>query len=263
MGNTAGRADRQQVVEIAHGEQHRFVWLGAGDTKEERGVSSNQYAILDGGEAMLLDPGGYHVFGRVLTNMCALVEPKQIRTAFLSHQDPDVCASIVSWVEVQPDLAVYVSALWERFLPHFALPTAPRVIPIPDAGMAVTLKTGARLRMIPAHGLHSPGNFQVYDEATRVLFTGDLGAALVPENEWSLYVTNFDKHVEYMDGFHRRFFASTKAVKAYLKRVRGLPIDFVCPQHGSIFRGADVPRFFDWLDTLEVGFDHAAWGDPA
>ncbi len=27
----------------------------------------------------------------------------------------------------------------------------------------------------------------------------------------------------------------------------------MCPQHGGIFRGDDVPRFLDWLDKLEVG----------
>lgn len=249
------------IVKLFDADGHVFAWLGSGDPEEEKGVASNQYAIVDSGEAIVLDPGGYHSFDRVFSNLTKLVEPKNIRGIFLSHQDPDVAASIVSWLEVSPGVKVYVSALWERFLPHFALPVTPDLVLIPDEGSAVTLRSGAKLRFVPAHGLHSPGNFQVYDEKARALFSGDLGAALVPAGEWSLYVSDFAKHTRHMDWFHRRFMSSTKALRAYLPRVEKLPIDLVCPQHGSIFRGADVKKFFDWLGALEVGFDHRSWGD--
>ena len=251
------------TIDIFNDGSHRLVWLGAGDPEAEHGIPSNQYAVVDGGEAIIFDPGGYHTFERVFTNVCGLVKPEQIRGVFLSHQDPDVVGSLVSWLEVQPTMKVYVSALWERFLPHFALPSNADLVAIPDQGSVLPLPSGARLRVIPAHGLHSPGNFQVYDERARALLSGDLGAALLAAGDWTLFVNDFDKHCGAMDAFNRRFLGSTKALRAFLKRVEGLPIDFVCPQHGSVFRGADVKRFFDWLGTLEVGFDYRSWGDPA
>lgn len=251
------------TVEISAADQHQFVWLGSGDPEVEKGIASNQYAIIDAGEAMLLDPGGYHCFERVFTNVTRLVKPEKITRALLSHQDPDVVASIISWLEVQPRMKLYLSALWDRFLPHFALPVSPDVVAVPDEGSTITLSSGAVVRLIPAHGLHSPGNFVLYDERARILFSGDLGAALMPPGEWKLFVEDFAAHTQYMDGFHRRFLGSTKALRAFLKRIEGLPIDLVCPQHGSIFRGADVQRFFAWLGTLEVGFDYRSWGDGA
>lgn len=247
-------------VKVFDSNGHQFVWLGGGDAESEKGIPSNQYAIVSGGEAIVLDPGGYHSFERVFANLTALVPPQKITGAFFSHQDPDVVGSLVSWLEVRPELKVYVSGLWERFLPHFPLPTLPTFVAIPDEGSAVVMADDARLRFIPAHGLHSPGNFALYDERARVLFSGDLGAALVPEDKWSLFVEDFDAHTAHMDWFHRRFLASTKAVRAFLEHVSDLPIDFVCPQHGSIFRGGDVKRFFDWLSKLEVGFDDRNWG---
>jgi flavorubredoxin len=27
----------------------------------------------------------------------------------------------------------------------------------------------------------------------------------------------------------------------------------LCPQHGAIYRGADVQRFISWFDDLQVG----------
>jgi len=33
----------------------------------------------------------------------------------------------------------------------------------------------------------------------------------------------------------------------------GFEIDLLCPQHGAIYRGADVERFINWFAELEVG----------
>ena len=46
--------------------------------------------------------------------------------------------------------------------------------------------------MIPAHFLHSAGNFQVYDPVSKVLYTGDLGASIGMDY---MDVTDFDAHL--------------------------------------------------------------------
>jgi flavorubredoxin len=241
--------------------EHRFVWLGAGDPAVEHGIASNQYLIVDGGEAMLLDPGGYHVFERVFDNTVAQVHPEQIKRLFLSHQDPDICASLISWLEVKPEVEVVLSRLWERFVVHLALPVMPKMHGLPDAGEMITLASGASLTYVPAHFLHSPGNFHVYDQRSRTLFTGDLGAALVPEDDTELVVRDFVAHTALMEGFHRRYMPCNRALEVYLRRVRDLPVDRVCPQHGKVMEGPDVERFFGWLAHLDVGFDHRDVGD--
>ena len=241
--------------------EHRFVWLGAGDPAVEHGIASNQYLIVDGDEGMLLDPGGYHVFERVFDHTLLHVHPDRLTRLFLSHQDPDICASLVSWLEVKPEVEIVLSRLWERFVMHLALPVPPNMHPLPDEGGMLTLGSGAAITYVPAHFLHSPGNFHVYDRRARTLFTGDLGAAMVPPGDTELIVTDFAAHVQRMEGFHRRYMASNKAVQAYLGRVRDLPIDRICPQHGKVMEGADVGRFFDWLAHLDVGMDHKCWGD--
>jgi flavorubredoxin len=32
-----------------------------------------------------------------------------------------------------------------------------------------------------------------------------------------------------------------------------MDVDMLCPQHGAIYRGADVQRFISWFDELQVG----------
>ncbi len=58
-----------------------------------------------------------------------------------------------------------------------------------------------------------------------------------------------------MEGFHRRYMSSTKALKAWVRSVRKLKPKMIAPQHGAIFRDGDIGRFLDWLDSLEVGID--------
>lgn len=58
-----------------------------------------------------------------------------------------------------------------------------------------------------------------------------------------------------MEGFHRRYMSSTKALRAWVRSVRRLNPKIVAPQHGAIFRDENVGKFLDWLEGLEVGID--------
>jgi flavorubredoxin len=147
-----------------------------------------------------------------------------------------------------------VSTLWTRFVPHFGLDRLleHRLLPIPDEGK--TLRLGqTELELVPAHFLHSPGNFHVWDPTSRILYSGDLGASLgVSYRE----VTDFDAHVPSMEPFHRRYMTSRRAMQAWVRRVRDLDIQTIAPQHGALFRGRElVERFIAWCDGLECGVD--------
>jgi flavorubredoxin len=108
------------------------------------------------------------------------------------------------------------------------------------------------LDFIPAHYLHSSGNFHVYDSRARILFSGDVGAALEGP-EAPMFVDDFVAHTSKMTMFHQRWMPSNVAKNDWIKRVRGLDIDILAPQHGRLFRGDDVKRFLDWFEALDVG----------
>ncbi|MCB1318706.1 MAG: MBL fold metallo-hydrolase, partial [Leptospiraceae bacterium] len=80
------------------------------------------------------------------------------------------------------------------------------------------------------------------------------GAALLPEGESNeLYVSDFQAHIRFMEGFHRRWMGSNEARRSWCNTVANMDIDMICPQHGSIFRGPDVERFITWFSELQVG----------
>jgi len=145
----------------------------------------------------------------------------------------------------------YVSWLWASFIPHFG-GTADTFITIPDEGTDISL-AGLILRAVPAHYLHSSGNFNLYDKVAKVLFSGDVGAALLPPGEDGLFVENFDTHIRHAEGFHKRWMGSNEAKRRWCERVAQMDIDMLCPQHGAIYQGADVQRFINWFDELQVG----------
>ena len=216
-------------------------------------VQANQHLILDGEEAMILDPGGHKLYSRVISATFGVLGKAKLSHIFLSHQDPDIVAAINGWL-MTTDAIAHCSALWTRFVPHFGLDRLleHRLIPIPDEGGKLVLGA-TELDFVPAHFLHSPGNFQVYDPRSKILYSGDLGASL--GNAYR-EVTDFDAHLPSMEPFHRRYMTSRRAMQIWAKRARALDIDVIAPQHGALFRGKElVERFIGWCEGLECGVD--------
>jgi flavorubredoxin len=231
---------------------HRNVLLRSFDVGPE--IPCNQHLIIDGNEAMILDPGGHKLYAKVFSASKLVLGGATIRHLFLSHQDPDIVAATNGGLMALPKLNAWCSRLWARFVPHIGNDQLlfERMCPIPDEGGRIQIGS-TEVWIIPAHFLHSAGNFHVYDPVSKILYTGDLGASL---GEDYREVVDFEAHVRFMEGFHRRYMASTQALKLWLRLARQLDIEMIAPQHGALFRGkAMCEVFLLWLDGLEVGVD--------
>ncbi len=219
-------------------------------------VQANQHLIIDGaasGEAVILDPGGHKVYAEALAETFSQLGPAALRYIFLSHQDPDIVAALNGWL-MTTDAQAFVSSLWTRFIPHFGFDhlVGDRLHPIPDEGMVLPLGASP-LVIVPAHFLHSEGNHQLYDPVARILYTGDLGASIGAPY---VKVEDFDAHLPYLEGFHRRYMASRRVMVAWATMVSSLDIDIIAPQHGAYFEGRElVQRFIAWCAGLDCGVD--------
>jgi len=232
---------------------HKWIAFGQDPEKPEKIIDTNQIVITSGDQAIVLDPGGIEIFPPMLAALTDKVAIENVKHLFMSHQDPDIGSSLPLWRQVcNADVEIHLSWLWTSFVAHFDAEA--NLSPIPDEGSIINLGNVA-LELIPAHYLHSSGNFSVYDSAARILWTGDIGAALMPGNATpnSFYVEDFNEHVQFMEGFHKRWMASERARDAWINRVSKLDIDILTPQHGLFFKGDDVSRFLDWFSSLEIG----------
>ncbi len=225
-------------------------------------VPSNQFLIVDGDESALIDPGGDLTFSPLLIQLPKFTHFDHLRLIFGSHQDPDILASMPRWMLHTEEAQLVISKLWERFLPHYNSAftkgrlkknLSERMITIEDEGGRFRLGD-SHIIAIPAHFLHSVGNFQFYDPVSQILFSGDMGASLVGHS--GIAVTDFNSHISQMEGFHRRYMCSRIATSLWANAVKDLPIKMMVPQHGLRFDGRDMfIKFLRWISRLDCGID--------
>ena len=240
------------LIELFNKGTHRclmFCDMGAA----QDAVQTNQFLIVNGDTGAVIDPGGNLAYNDLYMGVSRQFPPHKLSAILASHADPDIIASLDRWMTATT-APVYISAIWERFVPHFCKPgkTAGRVVGIPDAGMRIPVG-GSELLALPAHFMHSEGNFQFWDADSGILFSGDLGVSVGVDP--TRIVSELGPHLKYMEAFHRRYMVSNKILRLWAAMVRSLPIRMIVPQHGCPMEGPAVQAFIDWAEGLTCGID--------
>lgn len=237
--------------ELYNKNGRRWVYFGRDPSKPETLIDTNEYLVVNNGQGLLPDPGGVEIFPPFVSALTRVIKIQDIKIIFASHQDPDIVSSLPFWTGLNDEIEVYCPWVWGQFIPHFG--GGRPLISIPDEGCALPLGGSDALVCIPCHYVHSSGQFMLYDAEAKILFSSDTGAALLPPDYDSIFVKNFDTHIPYMEGFHKRWLPSNHAKNDLIQRLRTLDIDMMCPQHGAIFRKEQITQFLDWLEELDVG----------
>ncbi|MBI5193058.1 MAG: MBL fold metallo-hydrolase [Nitrospirae bacterium] len=238
--------------ELFNNARRRWVYFGKDPKRPQTLIDTNQYLIVNDEKGLLPDPGGLEIFPSMISALSKEIEMDNVESIFASHQDPDICSSLSLWLSVCKNLqAVYVPWVWSMFIPHFG--GGRELTSVPDEGTILPLGGSNDLKLIPAHYLHSSGNFSLYDPVAKILFSGDIGAALLPPDYDDIFVKDFNNHIQYMEGFHKRWMPSNVAKNKWIGLIRKLDINLMCPQHGAIFKKTDIQKFLDWFEQLNVG----------
>lgn len=225
------------------------------------GVQANQFLIVHGKHAAVIDPGGDLTYTPLTLELMKHIRLQSLDYVIASHQDPDIISSMPRWL-IHTSATVVASKLWARFLPHLTSAFmsdrigddfSTRLIELPDKGQDIPFGDTV-IKAIPAHFLHSVGNFQFYDPISKILFSGDMGASMVDDAQNP--VTDFDAHIPSMRGFHQRYMCSQKVTRLWANMVRDMDVDMIVPQHGRPFQSKEnINRFLDWISDLDCGID--------
>lgn len=222
------------------------------------GIQANQFLIQHGEDSALLDPGGALLYTPLSLAVARFVPLGKLTWILASHQDPDIIGAVDRWLLYTP-ATVVCSKLWGRFVPH-SVPHyqkqqgGDRYLLLPDAGGRIPMGD-SHLQALPAHFLHSVGNFSFYDPVSRILFSGDVGSSMMPAQGDYAPCEDFSALVERMRGFHQRYMASNRVARLWAGMVRQLAPAMIVPQHGLPLRGAAIGDFLDWLGELRCGID--------
>ncbi len=240
----------QEPTTLFSSNNHEVYWLG---NLEKTAFRCNVYLIKDHDEAIIVDPGNNSFFNVVKERVAQIINPKNVIGQILCHQDPDVAASMTSWLDLNPKMKVLTSPRTQVLLPHYGKSDYDYY----DVTKSHEFKfsSGNSITFVESPFLHFPGAFVTYDPIAYYLFSGDVWAAL--DMEWKLVVENFDEHVEKMDLFHTDYMSSNLAARGFVKRLEDLQlqIDAILPQHGSIMSKENVSKAMDYLKNIICGTD--------
>ena len=248
------------LTELFHHGQHRCLMFHDMGTAGDA-VQANQFLVTDGDAGAIIDPGGNLAYNDLHLGLMRYCAPSKLQAIIASHADPDIIASLDRWMTTTT-APVYISTIWERFIPHFCKPgkTQGRVVGIPDGGMPIRIGKST-LQALPAHFMHSEGNFQFWDATSGILFSGDLAVSVGVDP--SRTITELAPHIPAMEAFHRRYMVGGKVLKLWAQMVKGLPIRMIVPQHGAPLSGAAVAQFIAWAEQLSCGIDLLSQSDYA
>jgi flavorubredoxin len=242
-------------VELYKDATHTCVMFTNLVTEEVEAVQANQFLIVDHQEGVILDPGGNMTYNELNLTMRKYIAPQNLDFIVASHADPDIIASLDRWM-TSTSAKLVISQLWARFAPHFCKigKTDDRIIGVPDSGGRLRFGK-AELWLLPAHFMHSEGNFQFYDPISKILFSGDLGVSLVSGEVAAQPLNSLYPMPAGMEAFHKRYMVSNKILKLWVRMVRELDVKMIVPQHGAPLQGEAIGQLLDWLDNLSCGID--------
>ena len=219
-------------------------WLG--HELENTSLQCNPYLLCDGEEWVLFDPGSPLDFAYVLENVKKHVPVDKVNYIVLSHQDPDLCASVPLFEE--EGFRGKIALHWRTsVIVHYYGITSQYYL-VDEMNYQLVLKSGRILQFIHTPFLHFPGAMITYDKQTKVLFTGDLFGSF--SNKWQLFAN--DQYMESMKTFHEHYMPGNDHIKPIMKKLLNMDISLIAPQHGSVIK-EKVKTYIKVLRDLECG----------
>jgi flavorubredoxin/ABC-type transporter Mla subunit MlaD len=221
-------------------------WVGV-DTQDA--FRCNPYLIVDGEEAVLIDPGGLLTAQGVIARVSALIDTKKIRYIIAHHQDPDVI-SAVNYLRklVNSECVVVCHSRMSVLIKHFGAGFP--FLEVDKVRWQLTFGRGRTLTFAHTPYLHSPGAIVTYDARSQTVFTSDLFGGVT--EKWKLEAG--PNYLEQIMAFHVNYMPSVDILTTGIENIKALgPIRRIAPQHGSIIEAADVDRLMAAVSQLQVG----------
>ena len=229
-------------------DQHAVYWLGI---PEDSAFRCNTYMIVDGQEAIIVDPGGHSSFEFIKKRVEQIVPLEKVTGLIVCHQDPDVAASITDWLALDPKIRIITSVRTNILLPYYG--KADYSFVNINENPTWFFLSGRQLKFIESPFLHFPGAFATFDVISGFLFSGDVWASI--DMDWRLVVDDFNRHELKLNLFHIDYMASNIAARGFVNRLKHFELNALLPQHGSIIPRKHVSKALEYLSDLKCGLD--------
>ena len=221
-------------------------WVGV-DTQDA--FRCNPYLIIDGDEAVLIDPGGLLTAAGVIARVAGLIDLGKVRYIIGHHQDPDVISAVTYLRKlVHPECRIVCHSRMSVLIKHFGAGFP--FLDVDKARWQLTFGRGRTLTFAHTPYLHSPGAIVTYDARSQTVFTSDLFGGIT--EKWKLEAG--PGYLEQIMAFHVDYMPSVDILATGIENIKSLgPIRRIAPQHGSIIEGSEVAKLMTSVSQLQVG----------
>ncbi len=216
--------------------------------------SNVPYLVVDGGEAVFIDPGSARpeFFEVVQAKAKKVIDLKRITHMIVQHQDADLCAALPIFEKlVSPDCDIAAPLEANVMLRHY---NTKKDIKTLNDGETLTFGNGRTLTFLMTPYCHFVGTMVTYDSQTKTVFSSDAFGGFTPDNR--LYAdTEF--YPSQLTLFLGEYLGSKRALEYLIKRFELLDresgIDLICPQHGCAIPKELIPVYLETAKNLKVG----------
>lgn len=227
-------------VEISDG----IFWVGV--QEKDGALNCNPYLLVDGEEAVLIDPGSLLDIEQVYKNVLEIVPLEKIKYVVLHHQDPDFCSGVPFLEKQGGNFKIVTHWRTQTLVKYYDIKSSYYLVD--ENNFSLTLNSGRKLKFIMTPYLHFPGSITTYEEKSQILFSSDLFGALSFNR--GLYAG--EDYLERMKAFHEHYMPSNDVIRPVMEVFMGMDIRMIAPQHGAIIR-EDVKKYIRVLRELECG----------
>ncbi len=243
--------DQQEVVELEKG----VYWLGV---RQQSQLEVNVYLrVFKGKDSlinMIVDPGPPNLFNILVHRLKSVIGgPEKIHIAYVNHQDPDVAFNTMYLSKYNPKLKILCTEDTWRLIRFLDLKSGGFLEIDKFKSKRGKLGTGHIIQFVPTPFCHFRGATMLYDEESRVLFSGDLLGGVTFSEDLFATAANWNG----IRTFHQIYMPSRDAIRLAIDQIRKLTPapKIIAPQHGAIIKGNMIEKFLKKLYDLPVGLD--------
>lgn len=230
-------------------------WVGGSDRRLalfenmfplENGVTYNSYMILDEKTA-LIDTVDNSVRQQFFENLHSVLGQRPLDYLIVNHMEPDHCAHIADICRLWPDVKIVGNKKTFQMIRQFYhLDLEGRTLEVQEGDELTLGRHTLRFYMAPM--VHWPEVMFSYEITDGVLFAADAFGTFGGYTG-NLFSDEQDYEAAYMDEA-RRYYCNIVGkygpqVLAALKKLSDQKISLICPLHGPMLRGADIPLMLE------------------
>ena len=200
------------------------------------GISYNSYLFDGGSKTCLIDCVRIDSVREFMDNISEVLDGRPLDYVVVNHMEPDHTSSLKSVVERFPEIKIITNKKAVKMMSNFYNIGEENVVLVEDGE---TVEIGERkLTFYTTPMVHWPESMVCFEEETGILFSQDAfggfgtldGAIFDDQLDWEVYR---EETIRYYTNIVGKY--SVQVVRA-LKKLEGLDIKMICPDHGPVWR---------------------------